>query len=123
MSHLTESQRSIIAGKLATLKVGQVGNGRKVEAQICAPTLEQAADMLNVGRRSVVSAKQVLDAGSREIIEAVETGKLAKLKVGHVKSQREIDGVPIGTPSLEQAADMLNVGRASVARAKQVQSR
>lgn len=74
--HLTESQRSIIAGKLAKLKVGQVGNGRKVEGSIDSPTLEQAADMLNVGRASVVRAKQVLDAGSPEIIEAVETGKL-----------------------------------------------
>lgn len=74
--HLTESQRSIIAGKLAKLKVGQVGNGRKVEGPIGPSTLEQAADMLNVGRRSVVRAKQVLDAGSSEIIQAVESGKL-----------------------------------------------
>lgn len=53
---------------------------------------------------------------------SIIAGKLAKLKVGDVNSQREIDGVSIETPSIEQAADMLNVGRASVARAKQVRS-
>lgn len=74
--HMTESQRSMVAGKLAKLKVGQVGNGRKVEVSIDTPTLEQAADMLNVGRVSVARAKQVLDAGSKEIIEAVEAGQL-----------------------------------------------
>lgn len=74
--HLTESQRSMIAGKLAKLKLGQAGNGRKVEVSIDTPTLEQAADMLNVGRASVARAKQVLDAGSPEIIQAVEAGQL-----------------------------------------------
>jgi ParB-like chromosome segregation protein Spo0J len=71
--HLTESQRAMIAGKLAKLNVGRPS---KEIAQICANTLEQASDMLNVGKRSVTSAKQVLDAGSEEIIEAVESGKL-----------------------------------------------
>jgi hypothetical protein len=38
-------------------------------------------------------------------------GKLAKLKVGGDRRSEDFK-VPIGTPSLEQAADMLNVGRA-----------
>jgi ParB-like chromosome segregation protein Spo0J len=75
--HLTESQRSMVAGKLSNLKVGQVGNGRKVEVSIETPTLEQAADMLNVGRASVARAKQVLEHGSEEIIEAVEKGDIS----------------------------------------------
>lgn len=75
--HLTESQRAMIGGRLATLKRGDVGNGRKVDGQICPSTsLDESANMLNVGRRSVVSAKQVLGAGSKEIIEAVDSGKL-----------------------------------------------
>ena len=75
--HLKESQRAIIAGKLAKLKVGGDRRSEDFKGQICPlPTLEQAADMLNVGRRSVVSAKQVLDAGAPEIVAAVEAGEL-----------------------------------------------
>lgn len=74
--HLTESQRAMVAAKLAKLKRGEIGNGRKVEGQICPPTVEQAASMLNVSSGSVKSAKQVLEHGSKEIIEAVEQGQL-----------------------------------------------
>lgn len=74
--HLTESQRAMVAAKLATLKRGEVGNGRKVEGPIGPPSIEQAADMLNVGTTTVKRAKQVLEHGSKEIIQAVERGEL-----------------------------------------------
>lgn len=74
--HLTESQRAIIAGRLAKLKVGDVKSQRECGGPIGPPSIEQAADMLNVGRRSVVRAKQVLDAGAPEIVAAVEAGEL-----------------------------------------------
>ena len=62
MSRLTESQRSMIAGKLAKLKVGGDGGNQHTggKGPIGPPTLEQAADMLNVGVTSVKRAKQVL---------------------------------------------------------------
>jgi len=74
--HLNESQRAIVAGKLAKLKVGDVKSQRESGTSIDVPSIQQAADMLNVGRASVDRAKRVLDAGSPEIIAAVETGKL-----------------------------------------------
>jgi ParB-like chromosome segregation protein Spo0J len=74
--HLTESQRAMVAAKLATLKRG-ANQHSKEGAQICAPSMEQAADMLSVGKRSVTNAKQVLESGSKEMIEAVEQGNLA----------------------------------------------
>jgi ParB-like chromosome segregation protein Spo0J len=74
--HLTESQRAMVAAKLATLKRG-ANQHSKEDAQICAPSMEQAADMLSVGKRSVTNAKQVLESGSKEMIEAVEQGNLA----------------------------------------------
>jgi hypothetical protein len=46
--------------------------------------------------------------------------KLATLKRGDIKTQRESSGVSIDTPSIEDAANMLSVGRATVARAKDV---
>jgi ParB-like chromosome segregation protein Spo0J len=74
--HLTESQRSLVAGKLATLKRGEVGNGRKVEVQICTPTIDDAAGLLGVSRRSVALAKRVIEHGSKAIVDAVESGQI-----------------------------------------------
>ena len=72
--HLKESQRSIIAGKLANLKRGRPNKENpSIEG---LNSVEQAASMLNVGRASVERAKQVLEHGSKEIIEAVEQGEL-----------------------------------------------
>lgn len=73
--HLNESQRAVVAGKLATLKVGD--NQHTTEGrQICAPSIEQAANMLKVSPRSVTTAKQVIDGGSKEVLQAVESGEL-----------------------------------------------
>lgn len=71
--HLTESQRAMVAAKLATLKRGRPS---KENGQICPFSTDQAASMLNVSSGSVKSAKQVLEHGSKEIIEAVEQGQL-----------------------------------------------
>ena len=72
--HLTESQRAMVAAKLANLKCGRPS---RETAQICAVSVDDAAGMLNVGKRSVTNAKQVLESGSKEMIEAVEQGDLA----------------------------------------------
>jgi len=74
--HLTESQRAMVAGKMASIERGKIGNGRKVDGSIDPPTIDQASEMLSVGRASVVRAKQVLESCSEEIIEAVEQGQL-----------------------------------------------
>lgn len=75
--HLNESQRAVVAGKLATLKVGHVKSQRENDGtQICAPSIEQAANMLKVSPRSVTTAKQVIDGGSKEVLQAVESGEL-----------------------------------------------
>jgi ParB-like chromosome segregation protein Spo0J len=76
--HLTESQRAMIGGRLATLKRGDVKSQHEKDGvSIDTPSsIEKSASMLNVGRASVARAKQVLDAGSKEIIEAVDGGTL-----------------------------------------------
>ena len=77
--HLTVAQRSMVAAKMATLKRGEVGNGRpKVEVQICTSTsMDEAADMLNVSRRSVATAKKVIESAAPALVDAVEQGKVA----------------------------------------------
>lgn len=69
--HLKPSQRAMIGAKIATLKHGQVGNGR-VELPIGGSTREDTAALLGIGTRSIDRAKVVLDQGSEELIEAVE---------------------------------------------------
>jgi ParB-like chromosome segregation protein Spo0J len=73
--HLTESQRAMVAARLAKLRLG--ANQHKEEGvQICTPSIEEAASLLSVGRTSVANAKKVIETCSEEIIEAVEQGEL-----------------------------------------------
>lgn len=67
--HLDESQRALVAGKLANLE-----RGANQHASIDASTVTQtqAAELLNVSRPSVQRAREVLDHGAPELVAAVE---------------------------------------------------
>jgi N6-adenosine-specific RNA methylase IME4 len=68
--HLNESQRAMVAARLANL---QSGGNRHSEGT----SIEAASDLLNVGRASVERARQVQRSASPEIVTAVEQGHLA----------------------------------------------
>lgn len=73
--HLTESQRAMIAARLANVKRGQIGGGhRKTDKEI---SLSDAAALMNVHQTSVSSAKKVLREGTAEEVSAVERGEVA----------------------------------------------
>lgn len=67
--HLDESQRAMIAAKIADLEKGQ----KKADGQICT-SIPEAAQKLNVSSRSVKSARKVLEQGSPALVNAVEAG-------------------------------------------------
>ena len=70
--HLDESQRAMVAARLATL-----GEGRpKVTASIEAITQPDAAGLLNVSRPSVQRARSVLATGTPDLIAAVDDGAI-----------------------------------------------
>ncbi len=71
--HLDESQRAMVAARIATMKQG----ARTDLARICAMSQPQAAELLNVGRRSVQYAVVVLDHGVLELQDAVNDGILS----------------------------------------------
>lgn len=71
--HLDESQRAMVAARLATLRDGQRQVGQLAEV----PTQEAAAAMVNVGERSVRRAREVLAKGTPELAQAVERGDVA----------------------------------------------
>jgi hypothetical protein len=87
---LNESQRALIATRLATLARGQHQTAFESAEQIRPPndqmrkfadsdsgmTQAAAAAALNVSKRSVQSARVVLDHGTPELIKAVEQGRL-----------------------------------------------
>ncbi len=73
--HLSTSQRATVAAELAKLKRGS-NQHKKQDSSIEPPTIEQAAKQLNVSPASVKRAKQVLEHGSKEVVEAVKRGDI-----------------------------------------------
>lgn len=74
--HLNESQRSMVAARIAGFKHG----GDRVSGQAAnlpVATQAEAADLLNVSERSVRAAGKVQESGVPELGEAVESGKVA----------------------------------------------
>jgi hypothetical protein len=66
--HLTESQRAMVAAKIATLEDGQ----RQVGKFADVPTQSESAELLNVSERSVRHARQDLPEAAEELVTAVE---------------------------------------------------
>jgi len=74
--HLDEGQRGMVAAKIATLERG-ANQFTREDAQTCAPSQSEAADLLNVSRRTVQTATRVLDDGTPELVAAVESGSVS----------------------------------------------
>lgn len=72
--HLTESQRALVAARLAALPKGRPRRGT---AAAEAPTQAQAAALTGVSERLTRAAKAVLEAGDSDLTSAVERGQLA----------------------------------------------
>ena len=70
--HLNESQRAMVAAKLANLRDGQRAD--RIGGSIDLPT---AAEILNVSEPSVKRARVVQDYGTPELIDACEQGEIA----------------------------------------------
>ena len=71
--HLDESQRAMVAGRLATLGDGQRKSGRSIDLA----TQDEAADLLNVSVPSVKRARAVLTEGTPDLVAAVDAGAIA----------------------------------------------
>jgi ParB-like chromosome segregation protein Spo0J len=87
--HLSESQRAIVAAKLATLKDGQRADF--VEGL----PIGRASALLNVSERSIARAREVMSCGAAELVQAVEHGKVsvsaaADIATQPIEEQREL---------------------------------
>jgi hypothetical protein len=84
--HLDESQRAMVATKLATLQNGHNQHSHE-GAPIGAASQLEAAEMLNVSRRSVQRARDVVDHGAPELQQAVERGEVSVSAAAKIAKQ------------------------------------
>jgi N6-adenosine-specific RNA methylase IME4 len=80
--HLTDSQRAMVAAKLATMRQG----ARTDISPIGEMSQAKAAALLNVGKRSVERAAEVRDHGAPELQSAVERGVVSVAAAADVAS-------------------------------------
>jgi len=101
--HLSEEQRAMVAARMANLEEGRP----EKTAQICAVSQSDAAELLNVSRRSVQHAVAVQRAGTPELIAAVDAGQVSVSAAAEVATlpedeQREV--VAAGPDAMKNAA-------------------
>jgi hypothetical protein len=105
--HLTESQRAMVAAKIANMKQGDNSN-----AQICATSQNEVAARLNVSKRSVQSAAKVRDGGVIELQQAVERGDVAvsaAAEISALAKDRQRDVLAAGTKEIKATAKSLRL--------------
>lgn len=77
--HLNESQRAMVAAKIATRPhgVSRVKQSPSTNLQMVQPTVEDAAKLLNVSGSGVHAAKRVRARAAAEVVKAVEDGEIS----------------------------------------------
>ena len=111
--HLNESQRAVVAAKLATM-IGTAGGRPSKTVQICMVTKDKAAELLNVSPRLV--ARRHLNESQRAVIAA----RLANMTRGGIrpgqntKTSQTANLQFEGEISQSTAAELLNVSPPSL---------
>jgi hypothetical protein len=82
--HINETQRAMIAAKIANCSEGRPAN----TAQIQAVSQEEEARKLDVSRSSVQSATRVIDHGIPALVTAVDSGQI-KVSKGAAIAKKE----------------------------------
>jgi N6-adenosine-specific RNA methylase IME4/ParB-like chromosome segregation protein Spo0J len=116
--HLDESQRAMVAAKLATLRDGQRAD--LVEGL----PIGRASALLNVGERTIARAREVQEHGTSELVSAVERGVVSVSAAAHIASQpieeqREI--VARGEREILRAAQDIRARKAEIRRAQRIE--
>lgn len=105
--HLNESQRAMVAAKMATLSRGRPA---EKSANLQISTQAQAADMLGVSERSVATARAVIKEAAPELARAVESGRVsvsAAADVATLSMEEQAEIVAKGDREILQAAKLI----------------
>jgi hypothetical protein len=105
--HLNESQRAMVATKLATIRDGSHGNRDDVLPKFKQHTQDEAAKLLNVSRYSVQSARVVHERGTDEERQTVERGEASVNAIADQIRKR----VPPDKRRQQRAAPLSGSGR------------
>jgi ParB-like chromosome segregation protein Spo0J len=116
--HLSESQRAMVAAKLANLKDGQRAD--LVEGL----PIGRASELLNVGERTIARAREVREHGALELQQAVERGDIsvsaaADIATQSLEEQREI--VARGEREILKAAQEIRARKGELRRAERIE--
>jgi N6-adenosine-specific RNA methylase IME4/ParB-like chromosome segregation protein Spo0J len=114
--HLDESQRAMVAAKLATLKRGDNQHSEGLP-------IGRSSELLNVGERSIARAREVLEHGAPELQHAVERGDISVAAAADVATvplaeQREI--VARGEREILEAAKRIRADKLQASRAERI---
>jgi N6-adenosine-specific RNA methylase IME4 len=118
--HLSESQRAMVAARLATMKQGERTDLPSIEGRSPVVSQKDAADLCNVGLTSVQRARSVMSRGDAALVAAVDGGLVpVSLAVGIAKKSvdlqhRVIEKIKHGT---EARMACLEVSREEACRA------
>jgi N6-adenosine-specific RNA methylase IME4/ParB-like chromosome segregation protein Spo0J len=118
--HLDESQRAMVAAKLATLKQG----ARTDLSPIGEMSQVEAATLLNVGKRSVERATEVRTHGAAELVQAVERGDVsvtAAADVATLPVAEQTEIVARGEREILAAAKTIRGRRAEQRRTERIE--
>jgi hypothetical protein len=116
--HLDESQRAMVAAKLATLQ-----RGDNQHSPIGETSQAQAAELLNVGKRSVERAKEVRERGVPELQAAVERGRVsvsAAADVASISQEQQREIVARGEREILETARRIRAERLESRRAERL---
>lgn len=108
--HLDTAQRAMVASRLSNLGHGQ----KKADVEI-STTQTEAANLLNVSRESVVSARKVLDQGTHELIQKVDAGELAvstAAKIAELPEEEQVEIVARGEKEILRIAKEIKTQKA-----------
>lgn len=102
--HLSESQRAMVAAKLANMRrEDTLIQNRSANLPNEEMSQQEAADLLNVSTRSVTAAAKVKDEGAPELVQAVESGQAS------VSAAAEVATLPI-----EEQKEIVAKGEAEI---------
>jgi N6-adenosine-specific RNA methylase IME4/ParB-like chromosome segregation protein Spo0J len=115
--HLDESQRAMVAAKLATLKLGDNQHSEGLP-------IGRSSELLNVGERTVARAREVQEHGTPELVHAVERGAVsvsAAADVATLSAQEQREIVARGEREILRAAQDIRARKAEIRRAERIE--
>lgn len=128
--HLSESQRAMVAAKLANMPRGYRSDVEPSEnlpeVPAASPPVSQtaAAEMLNVSDRSLRSARKVQSEGAPELQSAVDEGRVsvsAAADVATLPKEKQVEVVARGEKEILEAAKQIRAEKAAKTRAARIE--